>query len=266
MAREVFGSKKWRKLGLAQLELIRHGGWYDSELLRTLIETNFNNYSAHPNPTPTFCVAVNKDHLNETWLFSNYRAPNAPTEDSDAPVQNRTQTHMQKSGAPECLRATSAAPTYFRPGYVFGNNRSFLDGGLGVNNPVFEAQAELQRMYPNHSLEIISIGTGMKRDFAHPHKFEHHAASAGLLTLFSQFVSLMTQTERIHEYFQNNVGSRDIVYHRLNVEETHEGYPLGNIGLDEYRDEPLRMMEEATTDYVGQKSNLFVHIATTLLN
>lgn len=58
-------------------------------------------------------------------------------------------------------RATSAAPTYFKPMKI--DNDKHLDGGFGRNNPCTEIYDEVRRM--NNSAErcvglIVSVGTG----------------------------------------------------------------------------------------------------------
>ena len=61
----------------------------------------------------------------------------------------------------QVARATSAAPTYFKPMTIDG--RQYLDGGFGSNNPVVEIYDEIRRMN-NHAKKcvriLISIGTG----------------------------------------------------------------------------------------------------------
>lgn len=54
----------------------------------------------------------------------------------------------------EVARATSAAPTYFRP------HGSLIDGGLSANNPAMCAFAEARRLWPGHELLIVSLGCG----------------------------------------------------------------------------------------------------------
>lgn len=58
-------------------------------------------------------------------------------------------------------RATSAAPTYFKPMKI--DDDEYLDGGFGANNPCAEIYDEVRRM--NNSAEhcvglVVSVGTG----------------------------------------------------------------------------------------------------------
>ena len=63
----------------------------------------------------------------------------------------------------EAVRATSAAPTYFRPNHLIidGVDRCLIDGGMGVNNPTVSAYVDVKKLYPNaKKINILSIGTG----------------------------------------------------------------------------------------------------------
>jgi hypothetical protein len=58
-------------------------------------------------------------------------------------------------------RATSAAPTYFKPMKIDG--LEYLDGGFGANNPCVEIYDEVRRMNNNSdkcAKVVLSIGTG----------------------------------------------------------------------------------------------------------
>ena len=60
----------------------------------------------------------------------------------------------------EACRATSAAPTYFKP-YRFDNVNSFIDGGVFANNPSMCAYAEAKHMWGDEEpIYLLSLGTG----------------------------------------------------------------------------------------------------------
>jgi len=77
----------------------------------------------------------------------------------------------------DICRATSAAPTYFKPALIkslFGNYKAFIDGGVFANNPAMCAYIEAMKTNfskmgdkPNcpdtKDIIIISIGTGSVR-------------------------------------------------------------------------------------------------------
>ncbi|RPA74249.1 hypothetical protein BJ508DRAFT_418731 [Ascobolus immersus RN42] len=64
----------------------------------------------------------------------------------------------------EAARATSAAPTYFRPYQHAPTNQVFQDGALHYNNPIAVAHAERLNLWPSLSARepdiLLSIGTG----------------------------------------------------------------------------------------------------------
>lgn len=68
-------------------------------------------------------------------------------------------THAMRKVA----RATSAAPTYFEPTEfkADGKDRTFVDGGVYINNPAMSAYAEAKRIFPNENdFLVVSLGTG----------------------------------------------------------------------------------------------------------
>ena len=61
----------------------------------------------------------------------------------------------------QVARATSAAPTYFKPAVIDG--LEYLDGGFGANNPCTEIYQEVRKMNNNYEKStsiIVSVGTG----------------------------------------------------------------------------------------------------------
>lgn len=60
----------------------------------------------------------------------------------------------------QAARATSAALTFFPPITIDGN--SYVDGGIGFNNPAQEALREARRKWPDRQIGCLtSIGTGL---------------------------------------------------------------------------------------------------------
>jgi patatin-like phospholipase/acyl hydrolase len=65
----------------------------------------------------------------------------------------------------EAARASSAAPTYFRPAFFIdrqtGENLVLVDGGVVANNPVIYAYAQARKLYPDcPKFHILSLSTG----------------------------------------------------------------------------------------------------------
>lgn len=120
-------------------------------------------------------------------------------------------------------RATSAAPTYFKPMKI--GNDEYLDGGFGANNPCAEIYDEVRRM--NNSAEhcvgiIVSVGTG---------KPLYGRFQGTGLKRYIGFLNFATkwacESEEAHIYMERlNLP----YYARFNVETA-----LGSIKLDEWR-------------------------------
>jgi patatin-like phospholipase/acyl hydrolase len=76
--------------------------------------------------------------------------------------------HGDDIGPSECplwhaARATSAAPSFFKPMFVEPPSPgiTYVDGGLGYNNPAEVALDEARRVWPeNQHFCLVSIGTG----------------------------------------------------------------------------------------------------------
>ncbi|KEY67742.1 hypothetical protein S7711_04062 [Stachybotrys chartarum IBT 7711] len=64
----------------------------------------------------------------------------------------------------EAARATSAAPTYFKPIRLGRDGVEYVDAGLGYNNPCAVLVNEAQDQFPGRQpLGILSIGTGLHK-------------------------------------------------------------------------------------------------------
>jgi len=84
----------------------------------------------------------------------------------------------------EAGRATSAAPTYFKPAYVYDRQeetmQTLIDGGLIANNPALFAYSEAKKLYPNaKKFHILSISTAIS-DFS----FTISGAGSGVIGWF----------------------------------------------------------------------------------
>ena len=61
----------------------------------------------------------------------------------------------------EAARATSAAPTFFKP--IMIDDVKYGDGGMGWNNPTEEAIHEVYNIWPNRPIGcLVSVGTGLE--------------------------------------------------------------------------------------------------------
>ncbi|WP_339048229.1 patatin-like phospholipase family protein [Candidatus Mesenet endosymbiont of Phosphuga atrata] len=89
----------------------------------------------------------------------------------------------------DALRATTAAPTFFRSKKLTINkvDRILVDGGVFANNPATVAYVSSQELYPNNSCDItiLSIGTGVSEI---PVKFTSKPPSSPLSWVKNAFI------------------------------------------------------------------------------
>lgn len=108
----------------------------------------------------------------------------------------------------DVVRATSAAPTYFRPVKIksFNNDEySLIDGGLYANNPTMCALIEVNKVYRKDNFEnfdikdikILSIGTG-----GYDGKYKHNTVKKwGIIQWILPFIDMsMSATNEVTDY------------------------------------------------------------------
>lgn len=150
-----------------------------------------------------------------------------------------TGTHGDAAALPiwQIARATSAAPTYFRPIEIARGNMpgsvTFKDGGFGSNNPSEEAYLDVIDKHGGISQNIgpfISIGTGIPPiEFFSKKKGNLYNA----LTTVKAALKLPSRTVGVHQRME-----------RLSTHDNKERFPyfrfdggerLGEIALDEWK-------------------------------
>jgi hypothetical protein len=143
----------------------------------------------------------------------------------------------------EAALATSAATTFFEPVKI--RNRTFVDGGLRVNNPVYQVEGEASSIWRHDDGEIkplvkcfISIGTGTPDLKA--------IETNGMKFLTKTLADIVTDTEATATAFIGGWNKQFLEkrYFRFNVEQG-----LHDIGLDEYT--KTGAMEGATDVYLN---------------
>ena len=124
-------------------------------------------------------------------------------------------------------RATSAAPSYFKPMKI--HKLAYLDGGFGANNPCEEIFEEVRKMN-NHADTcasiIISVGTGIDTGWSRlknlgPSRF------INFLNVARKWAS---ESEEVHVRMLNRKEGAPFEYYRLNVPDG-----IGSLKLDEWR-------------------------------
>ncbi|GAB7349121.1 hypothetical protein MBLNU459_g8067t1 [Dothideomycetes sp. NU459] len=179
--------------------------------------------------------------------------------------------HQQDCATWEAARATSAAPTFFRPIKI--NGLIYIDGGLQANNPSYQAWLEVNAMHQKNPERcqstrggiqcFVSIGTGKGA----PHDLIVDGNwIRRLVSIVGDALAKMTDPEPIHAHTESHCA--DGTYFRFNVEKG-----LEKMKLDEYKvqnHEPLTVQRitTAVSTYLNQdqdaRNNLRV-LATNLV-
>jgi uncharacterized protein len=89
----------------------------------------------------------------DSWFLARHKA--RETSESDFPIR-------------EVARATSAAPTYFRPERLLQQPATaMIDGGVFANNPAMCAYVEAIKLHGPGDIVVVSLGTGQEKTPIH---------------------------------------------------------------------------------------------------
>ncbi|CAE6527326.1 unnamed protein product, partial [Rhizoctonia solani] len=133
--------------------------------------------------------------------------------------------HVAANAGPECtiwetLCATMAHPDLFKS-FEIGSpplSQSFVDAGLGCNNPLNHVLAEVKAIYPDRYVaSITSVGTGHTRTIQIPDT----SMLRRLLPIAALVATkeIATDAERVAEEMARRFNSTQGVYFRLNVDQ-----------------------------------------------
>lgn len=145
----------------------------------------------------------------------------------------------------EAARATSAASSFFDPIKIGPFDEEFVDGAVGVNNPVAQLWNEAKFIWSNEDLEgnikcLVSIGTGVPSLTPY---------GSSLLEIAQTLNAIAKETERTAESFHRTHSELDDGnrYFRFNVQ-----HGLEDIGLEDAAQRNKIMA--ATSRYVALES------------
>lgn len=127
------------------------------------------------------------------------------------------------------VRATSAVPTCFSASKIEG--KSFIDGGVGTNNPTSEALSEIQEARSDSSLKplIVSFGSGLRPQDNMRSNLPYLLRNS-ITTTIKALQATATNTEDVHKDMKRTSEFHNIDYFRFNVESG-----LEDILLDSWR-------------------------------
>jgi hypothetical protein len=180
----------------------------------------------------------------------------------------------------EAARATTAAPSFFKP-MIIPNPPppiTYVDGGLGCNNPSQLAIVEAQRIWgTGKKICIVSIGTGQQsaKSIVDESQLETNLETQqsifktvqlslsgvmsklpywdtakniprgvlALLKMANALTSIVTNTETVHDMLQRE-SDQQYPYFRFNVERD-----VGDIGLEDWK--KMHALTTHTTAYMA---------------
>ncbi|KII90274.1 hypothetical protein PLICRDRAFT_107777, partial [Plicaturopsis crispa FD-325 SS-3] len=121
----------------------------------------------------------------------------------------------------EAGRATSAAPTFFKPISVATPTlETFIDGGLGCNNPTQELLDEAKLVFPGRRIAcVVSIGTGHAKTIAIPPPGHFSLQQLLPADAIKAMIAIATDCETVAEEMAKRFGDTPGVYWRFNVEQ-----------------------------------------------
>jgi hypothetical protein len=147
----------------------------------------------------------------------------------------------------EALRATSAAPTFFEE-MQFGTPKvSYLDGGVGFNNPCAEVDYAAKALWEGRSIGVIvSVGTGLQSIPSVQKIASWLPFGLGTdISLASALAGMATSTQRVDNELKRMYNNSATKYYRFDVDRG-----LANISLEQWmkEDEMAALTEQYMRD------------------
>jgi predicted acylesterase/phospholipase RssA len=147
----------------------------------------------------------------------------------------------------EALRATSAAPTFFEE-MQFGTPKvTYLDGGVGFNNPCAEVDYAAKVLWEGRSIGVmVSVGTGLQSIPSVQKIASWLPFGLGSdIALASALVGMATSTARVDNEMKRMYYNSNTAYYRFDVDRG-----LANISLEQWmkEDEMAALTEQYMRD------------------
>ncbi len=170
----------------------------------------------------------------------------------------------------DIARATSAAPTYFKPAQIQDLARkktyTLVDGGLGLNNPTMSACVHALKLFGrDNDFLVISIGTGINNPVT-PGKLSFEGKNiddGGKLEWAPSIVPVMMNATnevvdyQMEEIFKNDKGTQK--YHRFQVRlDAH------HTAFDNASPENIKVLEGYAKELIQEKQADLTEIARLL--
>ena len=134
----------------------------------------------------------------------------------------------------EALRATSAAPTFFEE-MQFGTPKvTYLDGGVGFNNPCAEVDYAAKALWEGRSIGVIvSVGTGLQSIPSVKKMASWLPFGLGTdISIASALTGMATSTARVDNEMKRMYNNSDTKYFRFDVDRG-----LADVSLEQWMKE-----------------------------
>lgn len=164
----------------------------------------------------------------EPIIFRSYPAPCSEPE---------LQETVDGAAIWEAIRATTAAPMYFKP--IDIGAMGFVDAAVGgFNDPGLVVQSQAQKIWPDRKIDVfLSLGTGQHIQRG----LTHNNLVWLVLDLFRTFMRILTSNEVITHRIETELG-QDVFFH-FNVDNG-----LGDINIANWQ--MLGKFETLTNKYL----------------
>ncbi len=163
------------------MSYFKTGDYYNSNVLFNYLVNYFGNMNISEFDKKLMIISTNStSNIFEPYVFRSYKLN----------VKEPKFNGSNNESVENCIRASTAAPTYFSP-FIDLNGNSYVDGGLVANNPTKMAILESKELWENSKIDLIlSIGTGTLS----PDK-----GSSTIKGLSGELLTLVTNSDLIHQ-------------------------------------------------------------------
>ena len=206
------------------LHLTRTGAGRPSDY-QTHLESSLNSYSV------VLAYQQTPEGSQTPYLFRTYKNLHKSATKEERSFDRNHPALAHDIPIWKVARATSAAPTYFKPMKIDG--LEYLDGGFGTNNPSIEIYDEVRKMNNNSdkcAKIVLSIGTGKNKKLS---RFTRNGSGLPRYFNYINFArKAASESEKPHaDMLRKHTHSQHkFHYVRLNVEDG-----LDVMKLDEWR-------------------------------
>lgn len=174
----AFSPRKLHNIPIMRhLITLKHAAKYETTPLRTILEHNFgksplvgSDDTESSLPRAKVAVTATNETGKRAVLIANYLRKKDTFEKHRKSHHEffRPRNPSLELATWEAAAATSAAPSYFKPFIHARTSRTFLDGAIYHNNPVWIVHRERKLLWPDVADKppdiFLSIGTGQGSD------------------------------------------------------------------------------------------------------